>query len=383
MSLNTNLPLDGVRVVEFTHMVMGPTCGMILADLGAEVIKIEPPGGDKTRKLPGLGIGFFRSFNRNKKSVVLDINTAEGLDTAIELIGTCDVVLENFRPGLMTKLGLGYDALSQRYPRLIYVSHKGFLPGPYEKRLALDEVVQMMGGLSYMTGPVGRPLRAGTSVNDIMGGMFGAIGVLAALRERDVTGRGQEVQSALFENCVFLSSQHMQQYAITREPLPPMPERASAWSVYDVFALADGEQLFIGAVSDKQFVALCDVLQRPDLAAEPRFATNALRVSVRPELLRMLGAALKERRVDELAPKLEAAGIPYAPIVRPDQLLDDPHLKASGGLVPMETDDGGMTEVVLLPLTMGGRRPGVRQALARVGEHTQEVLSRLKSRLVA
>ncbi|MBR8221666.1 CaiB/BaiF CoA transferase family protein [Burkholderia ambifaria] len=383
METNARLPLDGVRVIEFTHMVMGPTCGMILADLGAEVIKIEPPGGDKTRKLPGLGIGFFRTFNRNKKSVVLDINTPEGKDAAVELIGTCDVMLENFRPGLMTKLGLDYDTLSKKFPRLVYVSHKGFLPGPYEKRLALDEVVQMMGGLSYMTGPVGRPLRAGTSVNDIMGGMFGAIGVLAALRERDVTGRGQEVQSALFENCVFLCAQHMQQYAMTHEAPPPMPARVSAWSVYDVFTLADDEQLFIGAVSDKQFVTLCDVLGRPDLPAEPRFASNALRVAVRPALLDVLGDILKGHRVDELTPKLEAAGIPYAPIVRPEQLLDDPHLKASGGLVPMEADDGTTTDVVLLPLTMGGRRPGVRQALARVGEHTHEILSRLTGRAAA
>jgi crotonobetainyl-CoA:carnitine CoA-transferase CaiB-like acyl-CoA transferase len=380
MSAPTTLPLDGMRVVEFTHMVMGPTCGMILADLGAEVIKIEPPGGDKTRRLPGLGIGFFRSFNRNKKSVVLDITTPEGHAAAVELIGQCDVMLENFRPGLMSQLGLDYETLSKRYPRLIYVSHKGFLPGPYEKRLALDEVVQMMGGLAYMTGPAGRPLRAGTSVNDIMGGMFGAIGVLAALRERDTTGRGQEVQSALFENCVFLSAQHMQQFSMTHEAPPPMPSRVSAWSVYDVFTLADGEQLFIGAVSDKQFVTLCEVLQCPELAAEPQFATNALRVAARPQLLARLGAILEDHRADALSLQLEAAGIPYAPIVRPDQLLDDPHLKASGGLVPMETEDGGTTDVVLLPLLMGGRRSGVRQALAKVGEHTQEILARLKAR---
>jgi crotonobetainyl-CoA:carnitine CoA-transferase CaiB-like acyl-CoA transferase len=380
MSAPTTLPLDGMRVVEFTHMVMGPTCGMILADLGAEVIKIEPPGGDKTRRLPGLGIGFFRSFNRNKKSVVLDITTPEGHAAAVELIGQCDVMLENFRPGLMSQLGLDYETLSKRYPRLIYVSHKGFLPGPYEKRLALDEVVQMMGGLAYMTGPAGRPLRAGTSVNDIMGGMFGAIGVLAALRERDTTGRGQEVQSALFENCVFLSAQHIQQFSMTHEAPPPMPSRVSAWSIYDVFTLADGEQLFIGAVSDKQFVTLCEVLQCPELAAEPQFATNALRVAARPQLLARLGAILEDHRADALSLQLEAAGIPYAPIVRPDQLLDDPHLKASGGLVPMETEDGGTTDVVLLPLLMGGRRSGVRQALAKVGEHTQEILARLKAR---
>ena len=377
MDTAKRLPLDGVRVVEFTHMVMGPTCGMILADLGAEVIKIEPPGGDKTRNLPGLGIGFFRSFNRNKKSVVLDINTEAGRAAAIELIGQSDVMLENFRPGLMNKLGLDYATLSARYPRLIYVSHKGFLPGPYENRLALDEVVQMMGGLAYMTGPAGRPLRAGTSVNDIMGGMFGAIGVLAALRERDATGRGQEVQSALFENCVFLSAQHMQQYAMTKEAPPPMPSRVSAWSVYDVFTLAEGEQLFIGAVSDKQFVTLCDVSGCPNLADEPQYATNASRVAVRPELLARLGEVLKALHVSELAPRLEAAGIPYAPIVRPDQLFDDPHLRESGGLAPMQTDDGETTEVVLLPLLMDGHRPGVRQPLAKVGEHTEEVLARL------
>ncbi|WP_322047768.1 CaiB/BaiF CoA-transferase family protein [Paraburkholderia sp. J67] len=371
------LPLEGVRVVEFSHMVMGPTCGMILADLGAEVIKIEPPGGDKTRNLPGLGIGFFRSFNRNKKSVVLDINTEEGRAAAVELIGQCDVMLENFRPGLMQKLGLDYATLSQRYPQLIYVSHKGFLPGPYENRLALDEMVQMMGGLSYMTGPAGRPLRAGTSVNDIMGGMFGAIGVLAALRERDSSGRGQEVQSALFENCVFLSAQHMQQYAMTHEAPPPMPSRVSAWSVYDVFTLAEGEQLFIGAVSDKQFITLCEVIGCAEMAREPQYANNAARVALRPELLLRLGDVLKTHRIDTLMPRLEAAGIPYAPIVRPDQLLDDPHLKASGGLVPMQTDDGGETDVVLLPLMMDGRRPGVRQPLAKVGEHTEEVLARL------
>jgi formyl-CoA transferase len=379
-STPTGLPLEGLRVVEFTHMVMGPTCGMILADLGAEVIKVEPPGGDKTRSLPGLGIGFFRSFNRNKKSVVIDIGTPEGRATAVELIAQCDVMLENFRPGLMASLGLDHATLSRDQPALICVSHKGFLPGPYEKRLALDEVVQMMGGLSYMTGPKGRPLRAGTSVNDIMGGMFGAIGVLAALRERERTGRGQEVQSALFENCALLSSQHMQQFLMTGEPPPPMPSRVSAWSVYDVFTLADGEQLFIGAVSDKQFDTLCRVLDAQELASEPELSTNAKRVAVRPELLRRLGDILQHHRIEELSSRLEAAGIPYAPIVRPEQLVEDPHLKASGGLVPMTTDDGGTTEVVLLPLLMGGRRPGVRQPLARVGEHSEEILSRLGSR---
>ena len=377
-SAPTGLPLEGVRVIEFTHMVMGPTCGMILADLGAEVIKIEPPGGDKTRNLPGLGIGFFRSFNRNKKSVVLDINTPTGHATALELISQCDVMLENFRPGLMTKLGLDHATLEQKFPRLIYVSHKGFLPGPYENRLALDEVVQNMAGLTYMTGPKGRPLRAGTSVNDIMGGMFGAIGVLAALRERERTGRGQEIQSALFENCCLLAAQHMQQFQMTGEPAPPMPSRVSAWSVYDVFTMANDEQLFIGAVSDKQFQTLCRVIDRMDLAEDEALATNAQRVTLRPELLKWLGDTLMHHSMTALMPRLESAGIPYAPIVRPDQLVGDPHLIESGGLVDMPTDDGGSTKVVLLPLLMGGRRPGVRTPLPRVGEHTEEILSEIR-----
>ena len=375
---NTGLPLEGVRVIEFTHMVMGPTCGMILADLGAEVIKIEPPGGDKTRKLPGLGIGFFRSFNRNKKSVVLDIQTPEGMATAKELIGQSDILLENFRPGLMNKLGLSYEALSEQFPKLIYVSHKGFLPGPYENRLALDEVVQNMAGLTYMTGPKGRPLRAGTSVNDIMGGMFGAIGVLAALRERDRTGKGQEIQSALFENCVMLASQHMQQFQMTGEVPPPFPSRVSAWSVYDTFEVANNEQLFIGAVSDKQFTALCEVIGRPDLANDPALATNAQRVEVRPELLTRLGETIRGLEISDLCSKLEAAGLPYAKVVRPDQLVNDEHLIQSGGLVPMQADNGEMTQAVLLPLLMGGRRPGVRSPLPKIGEHTEEVLASLK-----
>lgn len=373
------LPLAGIRVLEFSHMVMGPTCGMILADLGAEVVKVEPPGGDKTRDLLGVGIGFFRTFNRNKKSVVLDIQTEEGRAAAAALSEQCDVLIENFRPGLMQKFGLDFKTLAGKNPRLIYVTHKGFLPGPYERRLALDEVVQMMAGLSYMTGPVGQPLRAGTSVNDIMGGMFGAIGVLAALRERDHTGRGQEIQSALFENCVFLSAQHMQQYAMTGEAPPPMPARAQAWSIYDIFTLAEGEQLFIGAVSDKQFVALCNVLGHPELIGRPEYANNSLRVAARPMMLQELGQILSGMFVADLAPKLEAAGVPYAPIVRPDQLIEDPHLKESGGLVPMQVEDGSTAPVVLLPFTMNGRRPGVLRPLPSAGQHNDEILSRLRS----
>ena len=374
---DTLLPLSGVRVVEFCHMVMGPTCGMILADLGAEVIKVEPPGGDKTRQLPGLGIGFFRTFNRNKKSVEIDIHSDAGRELARRLIATSDAVIENFRPGLMATLGLDYDTLAVTHPRLIYVALKGFLPGPYEKRTALDEVVQMMGGLAYMTGPEGRPLRAGSSVNDIMGGMFGVIGVLAALRDRERTGRGQEVQTALFENCAFLVAQHVQQFLMTGTAPRPMPARTSAWGVYDVFTVADGEQLFVAATSDKQFRALCNLLRRPDLANDPDFATNTLRVTSRSRLIPALGDAMTALHADALAAQLDAAGIPYAPITRPDELVNDPHLLGSGGLVPMTADDGSTTQTLLLPLLMGGRRLGVRMPLPEPGAHSTEFLAAL------
>ncbi|MDB5873015.1 MAG: hypothetical protein JWQ07_2457, partial [Ramlibacter sp.] len=265
----STLPLAGVRVVEFTHMVMGPTCGLILGDLGADVIKVEPVAGDSTRRLRGSGGGFFPLFNRNKKSIALDLQRPEGREIALKLIAGADVLSENFKPGTMKKLGLDHASLARLNERLVYVSHKGFLPGPYDQRTALDEVVQMMGGLAYMTGRPGDPLRAGASVNDIMGGMFGAIGAMAALMQRARTGRGQEVQSALFENNVFLVAQHMMQYAVTGKPAAPMPGRISAWGIYDVFTVKDGEQIFLAAVSDAQWKPFCAARGFADLKADP------------------------------------------------------------------------------------------------------------------
>jgi len=304
------LPLAGLRVVEFTHMVMGPTCGMVLADMGAEVIKVEPIEGDRTRHLLGAGAGFFPLFNRNKKSIALNLHTAEGAAAARALAASADVVLENFKPGTMAKYGLDYAALSNVNARLIYVSHKGFLPGPYEHRTALDEVVQMMGGLAYMTGRPGDPLRAGTSVNDIMGGMFGAIGALGALIQRGITGKGQEVQSALYENNVFLVGQHMLQYAITGKPAAPMPDRISAWGVYDVFTVKNGEQIFLAAVSDAQWTTFCDALGFADLKADPQYANNNLRVQARASLLPVLRERMVDYSAAELTALFERVGLP-------------------------------------------------------------------------
>src|SRR6478609_8216976 len=346
------LPYAGVRVVEFTHMVMGPTCGLLLGDLGAEVIKVEPIEGDATRRLLGSGAGFFPLFNRNKKSIALDLQKPEGLEAALRLIASADIVSENFKPGTMKKLGLDHASLSKLNERLIYVSHKGFLPGPYDHRTALDEVVQMMGGLAYMTGRPGDPLRAGTSVNDIMGGMFGAIGAMAALMQRAHTGRGQEVQSALFENNVFLVAQHMMQFAVTGQPAAPMPGRISAWGVYDVFTVKDGAQIFLAAVSDTQWKVFCEALGFADLLADARLQGNNDRVQVRDWLIPLLRERLARHSAAELAALFEQNGLPFAPITRPEQLFDDPHLNATGGLAPMRLEDGRETKVPLLPLTL-------------------------------
>jgi crotonobetainyl-CoA:carnitine CoA-transferase CaiB-like acyl-CoA transferase len=374
-------PLAGLRVVEFTHMVMGPTCGMVLADLGAEVIKVEPIEGEGTRRLLGAGAGFFPMFNRNKKSIAIDLRQGAGAEAARRLALSADVVVENFKPGALVKFGLDYAALAAHNERLVYVSHKGFLPGPYEHRTALDEVVQMMGGLAYMTGRPGDPLRAGTSVNDIMGGLFGAIGVLGALIQRGISGRGMEVQSALFENNVFLMGQHMLQYAVTGLHPAPMPARLSPWAVYDVFTVKDGEQIFLAAVSDAQFATFCDALGFDDLKRDPALATNNDRVLQRPRLLPALRERLATHSAAELAAIFERAGLPFAPIRRPEDLFDDPHLEATGGLAPVLLPDGdkaGQTvKTTLLPVMMDGSRLGVRLHPPRLGAHTDELLAGL------
>lgn len=372
-----NLPLAGLRVIEFTHMVMGPTCGMVLGDLGAEVIKVEPMSGDNTRKLLGSGAGFFPMFNRNKLSLALDIKHPKGLEIVLKLLASADVFSENFKSGTMERLGLGHAALTALNPRLIYVSHKGFLPGPYEHRTALDEVVQMMGGLAYMTGRPGDPLRAGSSVNDIMGGLFGAIGVLAALQQRHVTGRGQQVQSALFENNVFLVAQHMMQFAVTGKPAAPMPERISAWGIYDVFTVRDGEQIFLAVVSDTQWALFCEAFALAELRADARLASNNDRVRARDWLIPALRERLAPRPAAEIAAVFEAQGLPFAPITRPEQLMDDPHLLATGGLAPLNLPDGRETRVPLLPLSLDGRRLGLREQPPTLGQHNRRLLTEL------
>jgi len=369
------LPLDGIRVVEFAHMVMGPSCGLVLADLGAEVIKVEPLDGDNTRRLEAAGAGFFPIFNRNKKSLAVDLKSDDGRALVLRLLDGADVLTENFRPGALERMGFGYAALAARNPRLIYCSLKGFLDGPYQDRAALDEVMQMMAGLAYMTGLPDRPLRAGSSVVDILGGTFGAVGVLAALRERDSTGRGKRVTSALFENTAYLVAQHMAQFELTGEAPPPMSVKRPAWGVYDIFETGDADRLFVGVVTDTQWAVFCKAFDEPELAADARLRTNGERVKQRGWLIPRLGETLKRYSRAELERKLEAIGLPYAPIAKPWDLLDDPHLNASGGLMDTRLPDGKQAHVPALPIALDGARLAKRSDPPKVGEHTRALLA--------
>ena len=376
-----SLPLAGIKVVEFTHMVMGPAVGCILADLGADVVKIEPIKGDNTRRLIGSGSGYFPMFNRNKRSICLDLKNETGHGIALDLMKNADVVIENFRPGAMNKLGFGYDDLKAINKGLIYCSEKGFLSGPYEERTALDEVAQMMGGLAYMTGPPGKPLRAGASVIDISGGMFGVIGILSALLSRAQTGEGQHVVASLYETSVYLVGQHMAQFGVTGKAANPMPARVSAWAIYDVFETKDDDKVFVGVVSDTQWKTFCADFGLDELGANEELKLNNGRINARPWLKPQIEEVFKGYDKADLMAKLEATGVPFAPIAKPHELFDDPHLNAGDGLseVTLTDGDGAGRRIKLpnMPLSMNGQRMGVRRDLPRQGQHTKEVLAEL------
>ncbi len=357
-------------------MIMGPSVGAILASLGAEVIHVEPIGGDKTRNLVGSGAGFFATFNRGKSSICLDLKSPEGIAVAKRLIDTADILVENYRPGAMDRLGLSYETLSQTNPRLIYCSAKGFLAGPYAERTALDEVAQMMGGLAYMTGPPGRPLRAGASVIDITGGMFGVIAIQAALEERHRTGKGQKVQSALFETTVYLIAQHMAQMAVTGQAAAPMPARLSVWAIYDVFETKD-LPIFIGVVTDSLWHKFCALFALDALWADLSLRENNARVAARDRIIPQIRDMVCRFTRAEIIAKLENSGLPFAPIARPEDMFDDPHLLASGGLEPVMLPGGRETMLPLLPIEMDGKRLGTSPNIPDMGADSDAILTAL------
>ncbi|MBI5578215.1 MAG: CoA transferase [Deltaproteobacteria bacterium] len=374
MNTARKLPLEGIMVLELGHTVMGPTCGLVLADMGADVYKVERTGkGDDTRWLKGFGAGFFTCFNRNKKSISIDLKSEKGKAVLLTLVEKADVLVENFGPETVDRLGLGYAACAQRNPRLIYCSLKGFMPGPYEKRPALDEVVQMMGGLAYMTGPSGRPLRAGASVTDILGGSYGAIGILAALYQRKITGCGQLVQATLFESVAFLMGQHMAIAAITGQAPPPMPDRGRAWSIYDLFKTADGEQVFIGVTSERHWQRMCETFGFSEWGRDPRLASNQGRIDQREWFWPALQDRLGRVKKAELMALAEKAGIPFAPVARPQDLFEDPHLNQSDSLAETGLPGGGVAKLPKIPLRMNRSGFDLRLNPPGVGEGSLEV----------
>jgi crotonobetainyl-CoA:carnitine CoA-transferase CaiB-like acyl-CoA transferase len=356
------LPLRGIRVLEFGHTILGPCCGMVLADLGADVVKIEPPGGDRTRRLKGFGAGYFAFFNRNKRSITLNYKTPDGLQAARALAADADVLIENMAPGALERAGLGETAMRALNARLVYCSLKGFLPGPYGNRVALDEVVQMMSGLAYMTGPPGMPLRAGTSITDILGGVFGAVGILAALRERDQTGSGNMVECGLFETAAFLMGQHMAYAATTSEPVPPMPARVSAWAVYEIFETLDSQPMFIGITSDAHWQRFCEAFDCPQLFSDRRYVTNASRIDSRPDLIKSLTAVFSRLTAADITRRCERATIPFSPVARPESLFTDPHLTATGSLALTRMPDGTSVRLPKLPIRIGHATLGLHSS---------------------
>jgi crotonobetainyl-CoA:carnitine CoA-transferase CaiB-like acyl-CoA transferase len=377
------LPLDGIRVIEFSHTVMGPSCGVVLADLGADVIKVEPPEGEPTRRSAGFASGFFPFFNRNKRGFSTDVKSPEGLAAVKALLRTADVVIENYAPGTMERLGLGYDALAAANPRLIFCSLKGFLTGPYEHRPALDEIVQYMTGLAYMTGPVGRPLRAGASVVDILGGAFGVIGILAALEERHRTGRGQFVKSSLFESAAFFVGQHMAGEAVIGEAPLPMPARGAAWGIYEVFPTADGAGVFIGVTSDKHWERFCAALGFAELYADEALRDNRGRVAAKEQIKAHITPRIAEFTVPAISAILEEASIPYSPVATPSDLFEDPHLNAGRGMMHTRLADGRIAKLPGLPLEMGSHVLGVRRQPPTLGEHNDELRAELDTAVAA
>ncbi|TKW66940.1 MAG: CoA transferase [Paracoccus denitrificans] len=369
-------PLAGIRVVEMSHMIMGPSCGMFLGYLGAEVIKVEPPQGDNTRKLTGMGRPMFPLFNRGKKSVTIDVKTQEGRQALEKLLATADVFVENFRDASLTKAGVDAATLRQKFPGLIFAACKGFLSGPYQNRTALDEVVQMMTGLAYMTGPTGRPLRVGSSANDIMGGLFAAFSVLAALMERKDTGKGREVRVGLFENCLLLVAQHMVQFELEGKNPPPMPEREFSWPVYDIFTDRDGKQIFVGAVTEGQWASICKLLGLSDLLEDPRLQTRMDQITARDWTIPLVAEKIAGLSVDELAPQFEAAGLPFSPISKPCDMYDDPHVMRPGGIATSAYEDTTF-RAPALPFEVDGNMLTGGGDVPVIGRDNDEVLGAL------
>ncbi|HHV78437.1 MAG TPA: CoA transferase [Firmicutes bacterium] len=372
-------PLFGIRVLDLSRVLAGPYCTMILGDLGAEIIKVEIPGrGDDSREF-GPFIGnesvYFLSLNRNKKSITLNLKNPIGKDILLELVTKVDVLVENFRPGTMENLGLGYDVLKTANPRLVYAACSGFgHTGPYSHKRAYDQIVQGMGGIMSITGhPGGPPTRVGASIGDIAAGMYTAIGILAALRYRDVTGEGQKVDVAMLDCQVAILENAIARYFVEGKSPGPIGNRHPSLSPFGSIRTKDG-YLNVAVGNDPMWVRFCEALGKRELASDPRFTTNALRTRNWSELEPILEEVFATRTTTEWIAALEEAEIPCGPINNIEQVVNDPQIRAREMVVEVEHPGIGGVKMAGIPVKFSLTPCSIQTPAPGLGEHTKEVL---------
>lgn len=368
------LPLEGTRVFELGTVIAGPAVGLFLADLGADVVSIENPRADPFQT-SRPSTAFLR---RNKRSLTVDLAKPAGKELFLDLVRTADVVVENYAPGAVDRIGVGYDAVTAVNARIVYCSIKGFLPGPYSHRLAADELAQMMGGLAYMTGLPRRPMRAGASITDLGVAAFATMAILAALLQRQHTGRGQHIHGGLFETVAFWMSQHLAIMGTTGKTPEPITVRGvwdqMRWPIYDVFDVADERQVFVGILNDKQWASFCAEFDLASLKNDPDLQTNEQRLRSRQLLLDHLGPLFRSHRSAELMTRLERAEVLFAPINNPGDLLSDAHLRATNQFLETEFK-GRRFSLPALPLQSSAYRLGIRHQPPPPGKDTLSLLN--------
>lgn len=372
-------PLVGVRVLDLTRVLAGPYTTMLLADLGAEVVKVEEPGvGDEARRIgPFLdGVStYFASINRGKKGLCLNLKSESGRRLFLDLVRKADVLVENYRPGVMRRLGLDYETLRAHNPGLVYAACSGFgQTGPYAPRGAYDMIVQGMGGVMSITGEPGRPpVRVGTSIGDIAAALFTTIGILAALCHARATGAGQQVDVGMLDCQVAILENAVMRHLVTGEIPGPLGSRHPSIAPFEAFPAADGHVIL--AVGTKQWERFCEAIGRADLVHHPRFATNALRAEHVEELREILVPITRQKRVATWVSEMEAIGVPCGPVNTLDQVVRDPQIKAREMLVEILDPEAGPITMAGLPIKLSATPGTVQGRAPRLGEHTDDVLA--------
>ncbi len=386
--MSEHMALENLTVLDLTRVLAGPFCTMMLADMGANVIKIEVPGdGDDTRGYPPFRQNvndereslYFANVNRNKKGITLNLKSPEGKEIFKKLVKKADVVVENYRSGVMDKLGLGYDELKEINPQIIYAAISGFgCYGPYSRRPGYDILAQAMGGMMAITGPKGgEPTRAGSALGDILGGLHGTIGILAAVNARNITGRGQRVDISLMD-CVIAATENTALKYLTSGEIPPrMGNRYAAVSPYDAFDCKDGK-VIIAAGNQKLYEKLCvEILHRPDMITDPRFTDMTGRLENQDAIKEVVEDVLKDLTMEEATTLVLSKGIPAGPILNIKQILEDPHVKEREMFVQMEHPTLGNVTVNGCAVKLMDTKPSVRTPAPALGGDNREIYGRL------